>query len=197
MPKERFISYPGVVDDEDPSPIIGWAGWDHADRMTALGRLVERFGDDRAKRTPLLAGMRELLPWVVQWHGDDDRYGTPLGPMWTQHIEGLRVSSGLDEDDLTNWRPPKKRRAAKPRAARPRKPPVAPEAIEAAFDAVAADGQATRKALIEHLGESNAAVKKAADALVAAGVWRVVKKRPVTYQRATPPSPTPPEAAPA
>ena len=39
VPKERFISYPGAEDQEEPSRVIGWAGWGHADRMAALGEL--------------------------------------------------------------------------------------------------------------------------------------------------------------
>jgi len=109
VPKERFISYPGVQADEDPTPLLGWAGWDHAARMDALGALVEAEGDS-AKLVPLLAGMQELLPWVQQWHGDDDRYGTPLGELWRGHLEGLMATHELTPEKLRAWRPPKKTR---------------------------------------------------------------------------------------
>lgn len=109
VPKERFISYPGVHDDDDPTPLLGWAGWDHAARMDALGALVEAETDPE-KLVPLLAGMQELLPWVQQWHGDDDRYGTPLGELWRGHLEGLLTSHGLTPEKLRAWRPPKKTR---------------------------------------------------------------------------------------
>src|SRR5690606_5121896 len=36
VPKERFIAYPGVLRAGDSSPVIGWAGWDHADQGLAL-----------------------------------------------------------------------------------------------------------------------------------------------------------------
>ena len=36
VPKERFISYPGCERGADPTPVIGWAGWDHLQQAQAL-----------------------------------------------------------------------------------------------------------------------------------------------------------------
>src|SRR5690606_582711 len=36
VPKERFISYPGANRDTDPTPLVGWAGWDHLQAAQAL-----------------------------------------------------------------------------------------------------------------------------------------------------------------
>ena len=36
VPKERFISYPGVGKENDPTPLVGWAGWNHLERAQAL-----------------------------------------------------------------------------------------------------------------------------------------------------------------
>ncbi|WP_422734568.1 DUF7008 domain-containing protein [Micromonospora sp. WMMD558] len=32
MPKERFVSYAGASRDGGPSPLVGWAGWDHREQ---------------------------------------------------------------------------------------------------------------------------------------------------------------------
>ena len=36
VPKERFIAYPGVTREGDPTPVLGWAGWSHRDRRLLL-----------------------------------------------------------------------------------------------------------------------------------------------------------------
>ena len=65
--------------------------------------------------------MLELLPWVKQWHGDDDRYDMPLGEMWAAHIEGELTSLHLTEADLRAWRPSsKKTRGRKPKGDSPK-----------------------------------------------------------------------------
>ncbi len=182
VPKERFIAYPGAEDEGDPSPIVGWAGWDHADRMAALGSLVEG-AEGEEKVTPLLAGMQELLPWVKQWHGEDDRYGTPLGQMWAGYLAGLQVTHKLSDKDLEGWRPEKKQRGRRGGGGRKKAAPVSREAAAAAFEALEDGEGVSREALAEHLGVTQARVKAAAEALVAAGPGVVLKKRPVVYGR--------------
>ncbi|MBP6835068.1 MAG: hypothetical protein KA978_30060, partial [Deltaproteobacteria bacterium] len=72
VPRERFISYPGATTDDDPSPLYGWAGWDHRQRAEDLSALYLRRKDEdgwTAERLlPLLAGLEELVPWLRQWH---------------------------------------------------------------------------------------------------------------------------------
>ena len=183
VPKERFISYPGLADADDACPVLGWAGWDHADRMAALGQLTERHGGDPERLKPLLAGMYELLPWVQQWHGDDMRYGTPLGELWAGHLEGLRLSAGLSMDEIEGWQPPRKTRARGRKPGKPRKPPPARAALVAALEALLQDSAAgvTRKDLAAHLGCSQPMAGKAAQPLLDDGTWKLVKQRPITY----------------
>ena len=80
VPKERFITYPHCNRDADRTPVIGWAGWDHLQQAQAVAGYYERmrtnegWTDDRL--LPLLAGVLELLPWLLQWHnGLDPQYG--------------------------------------------------------------------------------------------------------------------------
>jgi hypothetical protein len=79
VPKERFISYPGASRDGDPSLLIGWAGWDCREQAQALATLiVDREREDgwgRDGLLPLVGGLREILPWVRQWHSEFD-------PVW-------------------------------------------------------------------------------------------------------------------
>ena len=74
VPKERFIVYPGAGRETDPTPLLGWAGWDHAQQSLALATIIqqrEAEGADEAL-VPLVAGMAELQPWVEQWHAEID-----------------------------------------------------------------------------------------------------------------------------
>lgn len=72
VPKERWVSYPGVERTEDPSPVIAWAGWDHAQQARALAEYYvdgkENYGFPPEKLKLLLAGLLELEPWLFQWH---------------------------------------------------------------------------------------------------------------------------------
>jgi hypothetical protein len=111
VPKERFISFPGCEAGADSSLVIGWAGWDHAEQARALARLlVERVSTeawDASRQTPLLAGLVELEPWLVQWHA------TPQPPFPTSPAEAIRglldarlAAVHLTRDDVARWRPP-------------------------------------------------------------------------------------------
>ncbi|GAB2500767.1 BREX-2 system adenine-specific DNA-methyltransferase PglX [Nocardiopsis aegyptia] len=119
VPKERFVSYVGAEADTDPTLLLGWAGWDHAQQADALGTLaherLEELGwgkddDTRDRMVPLLAGLRELLPWVEQWHTAVDEYGdTPADHLRTDLTE-LRDATGITDSQMTSWSPPAPRR---------------------------------------------------------------------------------------
>ena len=73
VPKERFILYPDAGRETDPTPLLGWAGWDHAQQSLALSLIIgerEKDGWDDERLVPLVAGLAELQPWVEQWHGE-------------------------------------------------------------------------------------------------------------------------------
>jgi hypothetical protein len=76
VPKERWISYPGTERTEDPSPVIAWAGWDHAQQARALAEYYvdakQNYGFPPEKLRLVLAGLLELEPWLVQWHSTMD-----------------------------------------------------------------------------------------------------------------------------
>ncbi|WP_327676455.1 BREX-2 system adenine-specific DNA-methyltransferase PglX [Kitasatospora sp. NBC_00458] len=111
VPKERFVSYLSPA-------LLGWAGWDHREQAQALAvHITERYqnGADRDELLPLLAGLLELQPWLMQWHNEFDAMysGSPAG-----FFEGFRTNLqgefGITDDDLRSWRPapPARGRAA-------------------------------------------------------------------------------------
>ena len=76
VPKERFVLFPGAEREADPTPVLGWAGWDALERARALaayyldGRDREAWAGERL--AALLDGLDELLPWLLQWHDEPD-----------------------------------------------------------------------------------------------------------------------------
>jgi hypothetical protein len=110
VPKERFIAYPGVHKPGDQTPVLGWAGWDHGRRATALAALIEEaesHGDAPTAIVPLLAGLAELLPWLAQWHATiDPAFGTSLADDIGALLRAELRRHGLGEPDLDQWRPP-------------------------------------------------------------------------------------------
>lgn len=120
VPKERFILYPDAGRAGDPTLMLGWAGWDHAQQALALNRTVERLqGEDApAERLiPLVAGLAELQPWVEQWHAEEDpTYGLPLAEFTRGTLEELRRELGVSPADLEDWRPAPAARGRKKKA---------------------------------------------------------------------------------
>ncbi|MFF3722032.1 BREX-2 system adenine-specific DNA-methyltransferase PglX [Streptomyces erythrochromogenes] len=116
VPKERFVSYPEASPDNDPSLLIGWAGWNHRYQAEALVNLlndrlnVDGWHKEDPRFVPLLAGLAEVMPWVKQWHDEYDAEweGNPAKEFNTALTAGLR-GRDLSPDDLDAWRPEKKR----------------------------------------------------------------------------------------
>ena len=114
MPKERFILYPDAGRDTDPTPLLGWAGWDHAQQALALSLIIEQreqdgWADERL--VPLVAGLAELQPWVEQWHGEvDPAYGVSLAAFCRRAAHARAAQVGKTLDELEAWRPEPGRR---------------------------------------------------------------------------------------
>ncbi|MFD4368676.1 BREX-2 system adenine-specific DNA-methyltransferase PglX [Rhodococcus sp. NPDC058521] len=117
VPKERFISYPGAGRATDPTPLLGWAGWDHAQQGLALATIYayrESEGVDLAELVPVVAGIAEVLPWVKQWHsGVDPTFGIDLAEYLSGQLNEKSATVGVPVPDLANWRPPKPTRGRK------------------------------------------------------------------------------------
>lgn len=116
VPRERFFSLPGAERDGDPSPVIGWAGWDRPQRARAIAghylKMKESEGWSAERLLPLLVALAELIPWLKQWHNAvDPNFGERLGDYFDGFLaEDLRAL-GLSRSRLDEWRPPAGRRA--------------------------------------------------------------------------------------
>ena len=114
MPKERFILYPDAGRETDPTPLLGWAGWDHAQQSLALSLIIQEreqdgWADERL--VPLVAGLAELQPWVEQWHSEvDPAYGVSLAAFCGEQLTARAAQVGKTLDELTAWRPEPARR---------------------------------------------------------------------------------------
>lgn len=123
VPKERFVSYPDAGPDADSSLMLGWAGWDHKDQAQGLFHLVEErtrqegWATDRV--LPLLAGLREVMPWVRQWHGEyDEEWGDVPAEELEAEYQRLLREHEVSEAQLQAWRPVRKARGRKAAAGR-------------------------------------------------------------------------------
>jgi hypothetical protein len=109
VPKERFIAYPGAGRATDPTPLLGWAGWDHAEQALALAMILaarESEGADDDVLVPLVAGLAELQPWVDQWHGVvNEAYGMSLAEFCREELATRARQVNRSLEQLRDWRP--------------------------------------------------------------------------------------------
>lgn len=110
VPKERFILYPGLERDSDQTPVLGWAGWNYLEQARALAtyyqrmRTEEGWEPDRLK--PVLAGVLDLTPWLIQWHNDlDPETGERLGQYFAKFAESQCQELGFSPEEVRAWRP--------------------------------------------------------------------------------------------
>ncbi len=108
VPKERFTSYPGL-EGEDGSQVISWAGLDHLHRAKALATFYytarNQRGWDADRLVPILAGLKDLLPWVEQWHPEPDpRTNQPFVDFLRGMIETQARELGVSLDAIEEAR---------------------------------------------------------------------------------------------
>jgi len=120
VPKERFIAYPDAGRATDPTPLIGWAGWDHAQQSLALATIIaarEAEGAADEVLVPLVAGMAEVQPWVQQWHAEvDPAFGVSLAEYCGEELLRRAHQVGWSLEQLAQWRPPAPTRGRRPRS---------------------------------------------------------------------------------
>ncbi len=119
VPKERFVLYPEASRETDPTPLLGWAGWMHAEQALALHIVIaarEADGWADSRLVPLVAGLAEMQPWVDQWHDEvDPTYGVSLAAFLREQLAARRAQVGKTEQELAAWRPEPARRGRRPR----------------------------------------------------------------------------------
>jgi Eco57I restriction endonuclease. len=122
VPKERFILYPDAGRATDPTPVLGWAGWDHAQQALAIDQLIqqrEAEGWEDERLIPLVAGLAELLPWVRQWHAEPDPFYGGVSPaeFFAEQLGDRARQVERTVEQLRAWRPTPARRGRARKAA--------------------------------------------------------------------------------
>ena len=112
VPKERFVSFPQMSRDTDPTLLVGWAGWTALELCQAIAayctEVTEQDGWPPERLTPLLAVLQENLPWLKQWHNEiDPEYNQRLGDFFGTFLRSQLADLGLTESDLRSWTPAK------------------------------------------------------------------------------------------
>jgi hypothetical protein len=109
VPKERWVLYLGTERTDDPSPVIAWAGWDHAQQARALAeyyiaaRDTHGFPPDKLKL--LLAGLQDLHPWLTQWHSAiDPQIGDSPANAIQAFLDSETHAQGITRGDLERVR---------------------------------------------------------------------------------------------
>jgi hypothetical protein len=191
VPKERFITVPGGNTDEDTTPLVGWAGWDHLKVAQALSALYQQRkgegGWTKERLVPLLAGIDERVPWLLQWHNEPsaDFGGMKLGDFFRDFVEAEAHTHGVAVGDLRKWTPPAatKRTTVDPNevlaALRAWKPEVDDD--EGDEDEAEVPEGPTEADLATEVGASKALVKKALKKLEADGLVEKLSGRPARY----------------
>jgi hypothetical protein len=110
VPKERWVSYPGCERGVDGSGVIAWAGWNHLQQATALAGFYLDMKDNEGwppeRLQPLLSGLLELIPWLLQWHNEvDPVYGERMGAYYQGFVAEETRALGFTLDDLQTWKP--------------------------------------------------------------------------------------------
>jgi hypothetical protein len=109
VPKERWVLYPGMEGGHDASPVIAWAGWDHAQQAAALTAFCQQakdtWGWESERRAPLLAALKELLPWLHQWHNTiDPEYGDRPCDSFQQFYDTELHALRMTDEDIETIR---------------------------------------------------------------------------------------------
>jgi hypothetical protein len=105
VPKERWITYSGT---ETPS-VIAWAGWNPKQQAQALaGYYQDRKDQDgwsKERLAPLIAGLKDLLPWLKQWHNDiDPQFQLRLGDFYEEFVRDQIHELGMNETQIEELR---------------------------------------------------------------------------------------------
>ena len=120
VPKERFVSFPHCQRDADGSLVVIWAGHDHLKRALAIAAYYQERKDHDGwppeRLVPLLAGVIELVPWLLQWHNDyDSDLGARMGDYFVDFVQTEARALGMIQAAVSAWKPPAKSRRGRSR----------------------------------------------------------------------------------
>ena len=111
VPKERWVSYPYCERGGDGSLVVTWAGYDHLGQARALAthyhEQKEREGWEPARLAPLLAGLQQLIPWLLQWHNEvDPALDLRMGDFFQSFVDSEAREIGSTAEEVAAWQPP-------------------------------------------------------------------------------------------
>jgi len=121
LPRERFVSFPHCQRDADGSLVLTWAGYNHLKRALAIAAYYQERKDSDGwpaeRLVPLLAGVIELVPCLLQWHNEyDPDLGARMGDYFVDFVQTEARALGMTEAAVIAWTPP-----ATPRRGRSRR----------------------------------------------------------------------------
>lgn len=76
---------------------------------------IDPRGLDRDRLLPLLAGLREILPWLHQWYKQENMQEIAPSDDHVALLLECMKRLGLSESELAAWRPPKPKRGRPPK----------------------------------------------------------------------------------
>ena len=122
VPKERFVSFPHCQRDADGSLVVTWAGHNHLKRALATAAYYQERKDNDGwpaeRLVPLLAGVIELAPWLLQWHNDYDAdLGAHMGDYFVDFVQAEARALGMTEAAVAACAPPATARRGRSRRA--------------------------------------------------------------------------------
>jgi hypothetical protein len=90
--------------------VLGWAGWNQLELARALATYYQRMrteeGWEPERLKPILAGVLDLKPWLLQWHNDfDPETGVKLGEYFAQFAESQCQEIGFSPEEVFAWQP--------------------------------------------------------------------------------------------
>lgn len=115
------MSFPHSQRDADGSLVVTWAGHNHLKRALAIAAYYQERKDSDGwpaeRLVPLLAGVIELVPWLLQWHNEyDPDLGARMGDYFVDFVQTEARALGMTEAAVAAWIPP-----ATPRRGRTRR----------------------------------------------------------------------------
>ena len=113
--KERWVALPHAERDGDASLVVTWAGYDHLEQARALAAYYDAMkgkGWPADRLAPLLAGIDQLVPWLLQWHNDfDPDMQLRWGEFFRDFVRDEAKDLGKTLEGVRGWHPPEKKRA--------------------------------------------------------------------------------------
>jgi len=90
--------------------MVAWAGYDHLQQARALSGFYVAMKEERGwtadRLLPLIAGVHERVPWLLQWHNDfDPEMQLKWGDYFREFVTDELQANGFTFEAMREWRP--------------------------------------------------------------------------------------------